>query len=705
MHRLVALTVLWLPLVARVAAAPEAPTCTVEERSGELFAAVERHEPRRVAAGERLTGVQTLRSGVSSRARLVSPQGWALHLGSMTRTQLAPGKAPILMTQGQLRVDNRPGDADGLAVIVATRLAEVHVPSDGRALVWCSRQSGKIPQTLRVVALHRPATVRQPDGSRERTVAAGQELSGAGWIPVSRWKLRTVPAAELARIERHAMTPPEAEQAAAPLPAIPEESLRLQGSTLLTDRKIYLTRADIPPTGEIVVTGEVLRERLPKELGTFKVLVSRDGGVQWDRLSSVDPEGAFDYHFTPQEGVEYQLLFAVAELLTGKTYQTTRVYRIVFFERFTPVFSDLKLCGVPFAAKAGQLSLYADELREFSVTLEGAVASNGPLSRVAIEASPDAGVRWRRAKVTVSADPSQGLFRATFPPVPGALYKLRLRSTYADASEAIKPHQTLADWEAPVDVSYKESRSTERATAVVKQLERCLAGGDLRGASSLFSTHFNLQGRQLGRALKARLTPGAVAREAGTLQIAVRWERPDDEQGARSGDAVFLLVKEADWVLLDILKDDPFAAPSIVTLRSPGDEGAASGVETITMGLDSVFDFDEQRSQPYSAQRIPDDLGFFKERIGDDDVPVLGTHDRRLAVVGKMELASVKGFSRKARIEYRAWVVPEEGTTYYLKTRSGRDLLFEVLEASGIDGVARSPRVKLGWVLLAPDRE
>jgi hypothetical protein len=705
-------------------------TCTVDDASGPLYVSRPAagdggrsratDPPRELAAGDAVHGLATLWTAPGVRARLVFPGGWSVHLGPATRVQVAAGSSPgapggrdgafgavpVLLLHGSVRVENRPGDAGAPPVVVATRYTEVHVPADGRALVALSRQTGGIPRTFRVAALRREALVVQPDGSRRRAVAEGRELTGAGWIAVERWQVRSLARDERARLEVETLTRAEAVTATGPRPLIPPGSLLLDGSPLPEDRKIYLSRADVPPEGEFVVTGRVHLEWLPPEIGTVHVAASRDGGTNWERLRWTDADGGFAYAFGPQDGLEYRLVFAVHESATGKPQSSTGTYSIQFREKFTPAFSDLTLCGAPFppesiVSAAGEGApppepppdpyvLYADELSEFVLVLAGSLSSDAPLARVRIDGSGDGGVHWRAARVTVAPDGESGTFRVAFPAIPGAAYRFRLRSTYAREAEVVEPHRPLSDWEAPVPVRYEEARSTDRARALVRLLDRALARRDGQAVRALLAPLFVTEGRDLSRLRgRLRMTPGESVREPGALHVAVDWESEEPDGRRRGGRAIFLLVKDLDWVLLDVLGDDPFSTtPSLVerlpsAAAAPGepDEGAGSA---LAVALESTHDFESGRTSAYSPRVIPDDLAYFRDEIGARSVPVLGTHDRRLAVLGRMSLANVAGLdeSGRGRLEYRARIVPEPGTTYTLRTRQGNDVLFEVVDAS-----------------------
>jgi hypothetical protein len=232
----------------------------------------------------------------------------------------------------------------------------------------------------------------------------------------------------------------------------------------------------------------------------------------------------------------------------------------------------------------------------------------------------------------------------------------------------------------------------------VEELGKALASGDTRGASRLLAGRYVHTGRDLSRARGARLTPGAIAREAGTLQVAVRWARPEPSGAQLEGNAVFLLVKETDWALLDVLGDDPFAESPLVSLRDGASEDGV--LESVTMDLDTVYDFQSRTRDTYHPTRIPQDLAFYQDSSGGRPVAVLGTHDRRLAVVARSPLARIRGLAAQTRFEYRSTVVPDPGTTYSLATREGTGVLFEVKELGKPDSAGQPTRVTLRYLLL-----
>lgn len=648
----------------------------------------------RVGSGSRMSGTRWVWTVAGARARLVFP-GWSLLLGPDTRVQLGAASAPVVLAQGSIRVDNRPGDPEGPAVVAATRLIEVHTPGDGRALISVIKGSGKVPDTMRVIALRGNITLAPFHGTVARQLAEGCEVTGAGWIPVSRWTVRQLTAVQRTDLERRSLMSSERAQLPGKSPLIPHQGLSMDGNRLLREDTMYLSRGDVPE-GRISVTGTVRLERVPRPLGEVYVAASTDGGASWQRLKWTDDHGGFQFVFVPQDGTDYRLQFGVFQVRGGKLYETTVVYPVIFREAFLPAFSDLKVCGAPVPAEGASLTIYSDELHEYAVVVAGTVRCDAPLSRVRVEVSPDAGVRWRPALITGSpgGEPAAGTFRVAFTPVPGAGYRFRLRSVYEHAEEKIRPHQVLSEWDAPTAVRYLDMRSVDRLAALVRELEAALRAGDQNRARALFSPHFDLGSRDLSRGLSLKLRAGATAREAGTLQIAVDWERADTGGEVYTGHAIFLYVKQADYVLVDILGDDPFSLQRAVLKPAEGEAGPAA--ETITLALGSAFDFEARRTAPYSESAIPDDLGFYRDDTG---LAVLGTHDRRLAALPDASLAAFTGVADLSQLEYRAQVVPQEGGVLYLKTRQGGEVVLEVQDAGSPD--ARTPRVKLAYRMLS----
>jgi len=689
-------------------------TCTIDEVVGTLYLAREHQRPQKTEQGQVVTGFQTLLTSPGSTAQLTFPGGWSLHLGPYTRVQVGPtperssekreGQSdsdlkehtPALLRYGTLRVVNRPGDPNGPSVVVATRLSEITIPSDGRALVTIHRRTGKMPESLHVVALRRASSTCQPDGSFSREIPEGSELRGAGWIPVRRWTLRQLGTAERAALERAHLTSAESKVAREQTEAIPEESLRLEGVRIPKNRKIHITQADLPPTGELIMTGVVRSDRLPCGMGSFYVNGSRDGGLHWERLIWANPAGEFAYHLSPQEGIEYQVCFSLTEALTGKVFQTTRPIPLVYRERFSPKFSDLQICKAALPESPGPLMLYSDELEAFEVVVRGSITTDGPLSRIMVVGSADGGVHWRTATIEGQPEESQGTFRVSFPPVPGAIYRLRLKCLYANPKEATDPHQVLADWEAPMEVRYLEMRSTERAKALILELNKRLSLRDARAPLELVSKRFQHGSRDLSRASKVVFVPGDAVREAGMIQVPVKWERTEPSGFTIKGEAVFLFIKESDYALLDVLGGDPFAEGPLVRTENGSSIGPAA-IETVTMGLKTVYDFEERVSSPYSEDRIPNDLGFFLDSAQGASMAVLGTHDRRLAIIGRVPLLQVRSLTSRQRLEYRAWIVPEQGTTYYLRTREGREIVFEVREMSHPDRSGQPTKIQVSF--------
>lgn len=677
------------------AAADSFLQCVADDVTGMVRTKTE-GDPRdlRVGAGSRMSGRRTVWTEGSSRVRLVFP-GWSLLLGPDTRVHLGATSAAVVLAEGSLRIDNRPGDPAGPAVVTATRIVEVHTPGDGRALISTVKGTGKVPDTMRVIALRQALTLAPFKGTVARKLPEGAEVTGAGWIPISRWTVKPLTPVQRADLERRSLMYNEANQLAGKAPLIPHESLRMDEAPLLREEPMYLSRADIPPEGRVTVSGEVRLDRLPRPLGEVYVAASLDGGETWERLKWADDHGGFAFRFNLHDQGEYKLRFGVFQVRGAKLYESTSVYGIIYREAFAPAIGDVTVCGQPLPDGAA-LSLYSDELSDYAVVLAGTVRCDAPLARVRVEVSPDAGVRWRPATVVAtraaSGEPTAGTWQVAFTPVPGAGYRFRVRSTYEKPSEKIRPHQVLAEWDAPQPVRYLDLRSTERLAALVAELEAALRAGDQRRIRSLLSPHFDLSQRDLSRGLRLKLMPGETAREAGTVQIAVDWERADGDETA-TGRAIFLFVKQADFALVEILGDDPFALRRAVVRED------ATPAESITLGVGGAFDVEGRRALRYNEAAIPDDVAYFRD---DEGLAVLGTHDRRLAVLPDASLAAFAGIADRATLEYRASVVPQAGSVLYLKTRQGGEAVLEVQDVGAPD--ARAPRVKLAYRVLTPGR-
>lgn len=658
------------------------------------------HDPKdlRVGAGSRMSGRRTVWTVGASRVRLVFP-GWSLLLGPDTRVHLGTTSATVVLAEGSLRVDNRPGDPGGPAVVTATRIVEVHTPGDGRALISTVKGTGKVPDTMRVIALRQAVTLAPFKGTTARRLEEGCEVTGAGWIPISHWRVRTLTAVQRADLERRSLMYNEANQLPGKAPLIPHESLALDGSPLRREDPMYLSRADVPPEGRVAVSGQVRLDRLPRPLGEVYVAASLDGGETWERLKWADDHGGFVFRFSLQDQAEYKLQFGVFQVRGAKLYESTAAYGIIYREAFAPAIGDVTVCGQ--SLPEGQLSLYSDELVDYAVVLAGTIRCDAPLARVRVEVSPDAGVRWRPATViatrAASGEPTAGTWQVAFTPVPGAGYRFRVRSTYEKAGEKIRPHQVLAEWDAPHAVRYLDLRSTERLAALVGQFEAALRSGDQKQVRALLSPHFDLSQRDLSRGARLKLKPTETAREAGTVQIAVDWERTEPDGDIATGRAIFLYVKQADFALVEILGDDPFALKQAVLRGRDGAEAAPE--ESVVLTAGSAFDVEGRRTVKYSEASIPDDVGYFRD---DEGLAVLGTHDRRLAVLSDASLAAFTGIADRAALEYRAKVVPQAGSVLYLKTRQGGEVILEVQDAGSPD--ARSPRVKLAYRVLTPGR-
>lgn len=693
---------LLLICAAAVCAAPASDSflqCVADDVTG-MVRTKHEGEPAdaRVGAGSRMSGRRTVWTVGASRARLVFP-GWSLLIGPDTRLQLGATSASVLLEEGSIRIDNRPGDPEGPPVVVGTRIVEVQTLGDGRTLVSVVKGTGRVPDTMRVIALRRSATLVPFRGTVARTLDEGAQVTGAGWIPISRWVVKKLSPVQRAELERRSLMYNERAQLPGKLPLIPHETLLMDGMAMLREDVMYMSRGDIPPEGRVTIAGQVRLDRLPRPLGEAYVAASQDGGQTWDRLKWTDDHGGFAYDLVLQDQAEYQLQFGVFQVRGAKLYEATSVYPIVYREAFLPTLSDFKVCGQVIPLDGSPMTLYSDELDDYSVVFEGAVRCDAPLSRVKIEVSPDAGVRWRPAPITGNpgGEPMAGTFRVAFTPVPGAGYRFRVRAVYEQPSEKIRPHQVLADWDGPAPVRYLDQRSVERLAVLVRELEAALNKGDLTRAKALLSPHFNMTGRDLSRGLRLRLTPGVTAREAGTVQIAVDWERPGPDGDVFSGHAIFLYVKQADFALVEILGDDPFGQGRAVLRNADGTEPAPG--EVVTLGLSSVFDLEGRRTGPYNERSIPDDVAFYKD---DEGLAVLGTHDRRLAVLPDASLAAFAGVADRSALEYRAQIVPQAGTVLYLKTRQGGEAVLEVREAGAPD--AKAPRLKLAYRVLKPGR-
>src|SRR5438552_531026 len=115
-----------------------------------------------------------------------------------------------------------------------------------------------------------PCRCPRAPASRGSAPSGPARAPGPGWSSLAagpRWSTRPLPARERAALELETLVKVEALQVAGRPPAIPENGLRLDENPMPADRKMYLTRADIPPEGELVVTGHACLECVPKELG------------------------------------------------------------------------------------------------------------------------------------------------------------------------------------------------------------------------------------------------------------------------------------------------------------------------------------------------------------------------------------------------------------------------------------------------------
>ena len=680
------------PAASSSAVPSDESRCVADDVSGPVVTACEGERLHPLAAGDRLAGTRAVVTAEGARVRLVFP-GWSLIVGPATRVTVGRPGTPVMLTYGSVRVDNRPGDPAGPELVVSSRLVNVHVRADGRALVTVTRGTRHVPDTMRVIALRGPATLA-PHGARLASqLPENSQATGAGWIPVSRWAVKTLAADERADLERGSLMRAERAQLPGKAPLIPYESLKMDGAPLARDRTMYLSRADVPPEGRLEFTGQVRLDRVPPTLGEIYVAASIDGGKNWDRLKWIDGEGGFLYEIHPQDQLEYRLSFGVFQVQGGKLYETTDVYPVTYREAFLPALSDIKVCGNVLPADGSTLALYSDELVDYAVVLEGTVRCDAPLTRIRVEVSPDAGVRWRPATIVPApaGEPTAGSFRVAFTPVPGAGYRFRVRTTYAQGTERIRPHQVLSDWDAAGPVRYTDQRSVERLAALVHELEGALRSGDQKRVKALLAPQFNLRGRDLARATGVHFRPGAAAREAGTLQVAVDWDRTEPGGAPLTGHAIFLFVKQADFQLVEVLGDDPLAAGP-PGRHLPGEEGAAE-TQTVTLPLGTTLELSQHKLHPYDEQVIPEDLAYYRE---DDGSAVLGTHDRRLAALPDAKFQTYAGPEDRMRLEYRATVVPQEGAVLYLKTRQGAEAVLEVQEVS--EGT--KPRVKVAYRLL-----